>query len=124
MWSRTVEFMLGCWLAMSPFIFNHPPGEAHLWWTDLGGAAAICFLSAISFIRSTKRAHLLLIPIGGWLIASGYLFGGHPVEPALQNHVIAGLLLLMFAVIPSESSRPPKGWREREPQADWAFSEE
>lgn len=30
MWARVVEVMLGCWLAVSPFVFRHSADERWL----------------------------------------------------------------------------------------------
>jgi hypothetical protein len=113
MWARTVEVMLGFWLGASPFIFSHSPVEPRLWWNDLGSAFLIITISLFSFWSRTMRAHLLNILMALWLIGFGYFgFGGEPPPPAAQNDLTVGLILLMLAVIPSEATLPPKGWRE------------
>jgi hypothetical protein len=54
---------------------------------------------------------LLLLPVGAWLIAFGRFQQSPPLPPALQNDLVVGLLLLMFAIIPNEASLPPRAWR-------------
>lgn len=112
MWARVIEFMLGCWLALSPFIFGHSADVKHLWWNDLGCAVAVSALALISFWRPLRYAHLAQIIVGVWLIGFGYIMSSHPVSPALQNNVTVGWLLLMFAIIPNRASLPSEGWRE------------
>ncbi|MEX0704408.1 MAG: hypothetical protein WD069_20070 [Planctomycetales bacterium] len=113
MWARVCEVMFGCWLAMSPFIFRHPPDEPRWWWNDFGCAAAVIVLALASFHPRTQWAHLLGIAVGLWLIASGYRDLATDPPPAVQNDVLVGWLLLMFAIIPNDADRPPAGWEER-----------
>lgn len=111
MWARIVECMLGIWLVLSPFIFRHDAASARMWANDLGVGASLIVLALASYWRPTNWAHWLLIPMGIWLIAFGRLSGQPPLLPGLQNDVLVGLLLAMFAVVPNDASRPPAGWR-------------
>lgn len=113
MWPRVVEVMFGCWLAMSPFIFDHPPDEPRLWWNDVGCAAVVIALALASFHRRMRWAHFWIIAVGLWLIASGYVATEEPVPAAVQNDVLVGWLLLMFAIIPNAADRPPPAWEQR-----------
>lgn len=115
MWSRVVEIMLGHWLLISPFIFRHPVQETAWWINDMACGVTVIVLGLLSFWRPTRNAHLLMLPIGCWLILVGFLWSAHPAPPALQNDVLLGLLLLMFAIIPNQASLPPEGWREQVP---------
>jgi len=113
MWPRTIEFMLGMWLATSPFIFQHDADDKRFWCNDLIVAFFVITLSLLSFWRPTRHAHRLTILIGIWLAGFGYLSAGPSAEPAAQNELVIGLLLLMLAIIPNEASLPPEGWREQ-----------
>lgn len=127
MWARVVEIMIGCWLAMSPFIFRHPTSEPSYWWNDLLCALAVILIASLSFWRPIQWVHLGQLIVAAWLIGFGYFSSSvpHPPEtmpaPSLQNDLIVGLFLAMFAIIPNEVSRPPKAWedklRERNPQS-------
>lgn len=110
MWARVIEFNLGCWLALSPFIFRHSANEAVLWWNDLACAFVVAALALISYSHRFRYAHLALGLVGIWLIGFGYFMSSHPVPAALQNDVMVGWLLLMFAIIPNQSSHPPDEW--------------
>lgn len=112
MWARTVEVMMGCWLAMSPFIFRHPSGEPHWWWNDFACATLMAGFALLSFVESWRWAHLLQIAVGFWLIGYGFTLGNFPVPPALQNDITVGILLLMFAIVPTEATQPPRAWRD------------
>jgi hypothetical protein len=111
MWARVIEVMLGCWLAMSPFIFRHGPEEKFLWFSDLFSALLVILLALISFWPPLRFAHVANLLVALWLIAFGF-WASYPVPPALQNDIVVGLLLLMFAIIPNEATLPPRPWRE------------
>jgi hypothetical protein len=118
MWARVVEVMLGCWLAISPFIFRHSVDERWLWVNDLGSAFAVVMFSLLSFWRPLRHAHWGIAVVGLWLMGFGYFASPHPLPAALQNDLLVGLLLVMFAIIPNEASLPPRRWREFYEQSD------
>lgn len=112
MWARVIEVMLGCWLAMSPFIFRHGSDERVLWFNDLLSATAVIVFSIVSFWSALRSAHFANFLVGLWLIAFGLWASPHPAPPALQNDIVVGILLLMFAILPNQASLPPRLWRE------------
>jgi hypothetical protein len=111
MWARVVEVMLGCWLAMSPFIFRHSADNRVLWFSDLFSATAVIVFAVVSFWPPLRVAHIANVMVALWLIAFGFWNSPYPTPPALQNYIIVGSLLLMFAIIPNEATRPPRPWR-------------
>ncbi len=113
MWARVVEIMLGLWLVISPFVFGHAAADRSLWTNDLACGFAIVTLALLSFWHPLRYAHLGIGVVALWLIAFGYL-AGHPAPPASQNHILLGLLLVMFAIIPNEANLPPRPWRMEE----------
>lgn len=111
MWARNIELALGLWLALSPFIFSHPPGETGLWINDFTCAAIVVSLSVLTYWSPLRRAHLGELAVAVWLMALGWYTTRSGETPASQNHIVVGLLLAMFAIIPSRASLPPRGWR-------------
>lgn len=120
MWARVVEVMLGCWLAISPFIFNHPVEKSAWWMNDLSCGFAVNVLALLSSWHPMRYAHLALVLVALWLIGFGYLAAPYPTPPALQNDLILGLLVLMFAIIPNDASHPPQKWRDFRINDSWA----
>jgi hypothetical protein len=57
-----------------------------------------------------RHAHLAIAAVAIWLVGFGYFGSSHPLPPALQNDLLIGLLLLMFAIIPNRASSPPQAW--------------
>lgn len=110
MWSRVVEIMLGCWLLMSPFVFAHASDATALWINDLGCGTAVILFGVFSYWGPTRHAHLLTLAVGTWLVAFAYRHGFGEPSPASQNHLIIGLMLLMFAIIPNDAAEAPPGW--------------
>jgi hypothetical protein len=112
MWARVTEVMLGCWLAMSPFIFRHGPEDRVLWVNDLLSATVVIALALVSFWSPLRLAHLVSFVIGLWLIAFGLWASPYPAPPALQNDIVLGILLMMFSILPNQASLPPRPWRK------------
>jgi hypothetical protein len=112
MWARVIEVMLGCWLAMSPFIFRHSAEDKILWFNDFFASTVVIVLALVSFWSSLRFAHVANLVAALWLIAFGFLASPYPAPPALQNDIVVGMLLLMFAIIPNEATRPPRPWRD------------
>jgi len=111
MWPRDIEFMLACWLAVSPFVFQHPGGETLWWINDFTCATAIAAAALLSYWRPTRYAHLATLLISFWLVAFGPFGAEMPLPPALQNSMVIGFLLMMTSIIPNEAARPPRAWR-------------
>jgi hypothetical protein len=111
MWARVIEVMLGCWLAMSPFIFRHDADNRFLWFNDLLSALAVIVLALVSFWPPLRFAHVANFAIALWLIAFGLWSSPYPTPTALQNDIAVGLVLLMFAIVPNEATQPPRPWR-------------
>lgn len=112
MWARVIEIMLGCWLAVSPFVFRHAADEKVLWLNDLFSALAVIILALISFWPPLRYAHVAIVLVALWLIGVGFWASSAPAPPALQNDILVGLLLLMFAIIPNQANLPPPAWRK------------
>lgn len=112
MWARVVEVMLGCWLAVSPFVFRHSSENRILWFNDFLSAMIVIVLALASFWPPLRYAHVANLAVALWLIAFGFLAYPYPTPPALQNNVAVGLLLLMFAIIPNDANEPPPQWRD------------
>lgn len=111
MWARIVEVMLGCWLAVSPFIFSYAPDAYDLWWTSLIGAVVIWTFALASYWPKLWKVHLMNAAVGAGLVALAFLQPDPPPAPAYQNYAVLGLLLIMFGIIPSRATEPPKAWQ-------------
>lgn len=112
MWPRVVELALGCWLVISPFIFRDTPDVERYFANDLICGSLAVVLSLLCFWEPARRAHLGTLALAAWLALFGYFSADRPGPPAAQNDLVIGLLLAIFAIIPTESSRPPKPWRQ------------
>lgn len=111
MWARVSELMLGAWLVISLFVFRDTPHlERYVANDMICGSLAILF-SVLCFWEPTRRAHLATFALGAWLALFGYFSADRPGPPAAQNDLVVGLLLMIFAVVPTEASRPPIPWR-------------
>lgn len=111
MWARNVEFMLGVWLVLSPFIFHGAEPPDTVMYTDFACGAAVCLIALVAYWPPSRKLHLLNGVIGMGLIAFAFLAGAPP-PPYHQNHVVWGLLVLMTCIVPNRVDEPPRRWRE------------
>lgn len=111
MWARVVEFMLGCWLAISPFIFAHEHDQIVLWATDWIAAALVIACALLSYWHPTRHAHVLTALVACGLVLIGRFSSTESPSPAQQNEIVIGLVLVMFAIVPNQAFWPPAPWR-------------
>lgn len=111
MWPRVVEVMLAIWLALSPFIFAETASNPSPW-ILYGLALAVSTLALISYWQPTRRAHLGIFAVALGMTLWGRFAASTPPPPGYQNLIAIGLMLLMFAIIPSDCLRPPYAWRK------------
>jgi peptidoglycan/LPS O-acetylase OafA/YrhL len=111
MWARNIEFMIGIWLALSPFIFAHADPPDAIWWIDFAAAIIVCTTALFAYYPPTRSLHLVNSVAGLALIVYAF-FGPVPPPAYHQNHVVVGIILLMFGIIPNHASQPSRAWRE------------
>ena len=118
MWARWIEIILGMALILLPRWLDYNGAGAWQWNVALCGALVIAFAS-LSFTRHWRSLHRATLAVALWLSAAAYFTGGHPAAPRAQAELTIGLMLLMFAIIPSDASLPSPAWREFDkPAAD------
>jgi Zn-dependent protease len=113
MWPRVVELMLGAWLAISPFVFRGTLDVERYTWSLVVSGAVVIIASLLSFWPPASQARFATLLAALWLAGHGYFAAVRPGPPAAQNEITIGLLLLLFAILPNETNRPPVPWRER-----------
>lgn len=108
MWPRICEIVLSIWLFVSPAFID---GPAHVDLIARGAAVLMAVLSAMSLAERFRRAYLGTLAVS--LLIAGYPFlTPPPASPMLQNIMITGLVIAMFAIMPPDAMRPPRAWRE------------
>ena len=110
MWPRVCEAILAVWLLFSPSVFVDEPSVTRI----ARGAAVLMFaFSALSFVKRFRRAYLGTLAVA--LVTACYPFlYPPPPSPLMQNLLITALVIAMFAIIPPDAMRPPRGWEEME----------
>ena len=109
MWPRVIEFMLACWIAMSPFIFRYPFNANFFWYTDLCCAGLVAFFALISLYHPLRKMHLCNIGVGLYLIGVNGFFD---ISPILENYMILGIILLIVSLVPIPANEPPEPWQQ------------
>jgi Zn-dependent protease len=112
MWARTIEVLLACFLAISPFLFSYPGDATFLWINDYAVAFIIIVLALLSTWHPLRKLHLAILLVAFWLIGVVCSLGERPLSPIFQNYLILSFLLAMLAIVPCESDLPPHPWRD------------
>ncbi len=114
MWARVMEFMLACWLVISPFIFHYSAEDRFIWISDSVCACFVALFALLSFWDPLRKIHLLTLGVALWLISVGY-----HTFPALasipeENSMAVGILLLMLAIVPCHAHLLSRSWQKFE----------
>ena len=113
MWPRIAELLLGVWLLLTPLVFAGTASLDAYVPRDVAAGVAVIVLSLLSFWRRMEWPHLATAVVALGLGLAAYFGATRPGPPAAQNEIGVALALLLFAIVPNEATRPPKGWRER-----------
>ena len=112
MWGRISEIVIACWLALSPFLLEKEETRNLHWMHAWVCAIFIAGFALLSFWRRFEKAHLCSLAAAAWLIAVAFAQPNPPPPLIYQNYAVVGSLLMMFAIVPSRASEPPRRWRE------------
>jgi hypothetical protein len=116
MWARVVEATLAVWLAISGLFLAVPLDDLLVWGVNLSVAALVFTLALLSYANWAQRAHVVTLVLGVALFVFGFV-QARPTEPWAQNQILVGLLLAIFAMVPSHSTLPPRAWRAEQTRA-------
>jgi hypothetical protein len=109
-WPRYCEMLLGLWLLAVPWILNY--GDSDTFRTiNIAAATGILLLDILSVTLYKRYAHLAVLGIAFGLLTHAY-FAALAEATGTQNNIIVALLLLIFAILPTEATLPPPSWRE------------
>ena len=94
-WQDWASFMLGLWIAMSPWVLDYSQQEAataNAVFVGLSLALGSHFEASCAW--SAQWLHAVA---GAWLVLAPFLFGYATQPMATTNSVVAGVLVLMLA---------------------------
>ena len=109
MWPRVIELSIAGFLIASIWIFQ---SSDFLLIFNIVIAAWICLFSILSFFKQLRKIHLMNIVAAFALAIFAFIQPNPPPPPPYQNYMILSLLLVMFAILPTEASKPPMPWRK------------
>ena len=109
-WPRYCEMLLSLWLLAALWTLNY--GDSNIFRAvNIAAAAGILLLDILSVTLYKRYAYLGVLGIALGLLVHAY-FAMPPEAAGTQNNIIVALLLLMFAILPTEATLPPPSWRE------------
>lgn len=100
MWARICEILLAIWL-----LFSHQD------WVGVACAILILIFASLCYIERLNKMHLLQVMPAAILFYVSYT-APMPLPIAMQNYILVALSLLVFAIVPSKASDPPRPWRK------------
>lgn len=103
--------MFGAWLMASPFVFRATADSGAYSASSFICGGLVMALSLLCFWTPLRYAHLGTLLVALSLAGHGYFAADRPGPPAAQNEIMTGLLLLLFAILPSNVNEPPRPWR-------------
>jgi hypothetical protein len=112
-WPRIAEMLVGSWLVLTPAVFAGTASIGLFVMRDVAAGAAVVVMALLSFWSRTAWAHYGTALLALGLGLAGYLGFPRPGPAAAQNEIAVACMLLLFAIIPNEASRPPRPWRAR-----------
>jgi len=109
-WPRYCEIVLALWLLVAPWILNY--GDSAVFRiVNVTAAISVLLVDILSVTLRKRYAYLTVLGIAFGLLAHAY-FAAPPQAAGTQNNIIVALMLLMFAILPTEATLPPLSWRE------------
>lgn len=108
MWPRITEAIIGAWLVASAYLLA-PAGLTESTVVPLVAGVLVILIDLAS--RRRHALHLLVLVVAAGLIGWGWLRFPRPGPAAAQNAILAGLMLGLLGVVPSDAHEPPPDWR-------------
>jgi hypothetical protein len=109
-WPRYCEMLLSLWLLVVPWILNY--GDSNIFRAvNIAAATVILLLDIVSITLYKRYAYLAVLVIAAGLLVHAF-FAMPPEIAGTQNNILIALLLLMFAILPTEATLPPPSWRK------------
>jgi hypothetical protein len=87
---------------------------------DVGAGAVVAFVSLIAMVFPTQKTNLCNLVVAAWLVGVAFALSRPLSSPTAQSEALSGLLLLMFAIIPTDTMEVPLAWKrffDRNPDA-------
>lgn len=109
MWPRIVEIALGLWLMVSPAVVGQGAGGRWVPW--IVGAVIVALAGSTFVSRRFRLLNVAQLPVAAFLIVWGWSQTPRPGPASAQSLLLTGLVLALMAVVPTEATRLPEGWR-------------
>lgn len=110
-WQDWMNFVLGLWLFVSPWVLGFARLEAAAWNCWLVGVV-VAAVSVSALIQFARWEEWINAAAGLWLLVSPWLlaFAGANEAAALWNHVLVGLAVAVLALWDGFAHREERVW--------------
>lgn len=96
-WQHAVNFLLGVWLFLSPWILGYTATQAAAWNAYVLGI--VIAVLGVAAVMQFQKWEAWLAALGGvWLVVSPWILGFAAIGAAMWNAVIVGLAVAILAI--------------------------
>ncbi len=109
-WASWVDFVLGLWLIIAPFVLGYRALSGTATWNDvlLGVLIAVFSLWTALKFSVPAAAKWLLIIFGLWVLIAPFVLHTRVIARVTPNDVIVGLAVLILAIVRMSIGRRPE----------------
>ncbi len=106
-WASGLNALAGIWVIIAPFVLGYSVVTGVAKTNDVVVGFVVLVLAAIRFFGAYIQAWLSWINalLGLWLIIAPFVLGYSPVQAAMVNDIIMGIIIAVLATWSAVSSR-------------------
>ncbi len=109
-WATWVNFLLGIWLIIAPYVLGYHSMSHRASTDDLIFGILIAVFSLWRAIKMTAPSYAswLVFAFGIWVLISPYALRYHDISRVRPNDMIVGIVVLILALLQTMGHHEPK----------------
>jgi hypothetical protein len=107
-WQDIVNFLLGIWLVVSPWVLAYADETMAAWNAAVVGVV-IALAAALALVAYQRWEEWITAALAAWLIASPFVFGFAAMQAAAWNQFAVGSLVGVLALWRAMAAHDARG---------------
>jgi hypothetical protein len=107
-WQDVINFLLGIWLVVSPWVLAYADETMAAWNAAVIGVV-IALAATSALVAYQQWEEWIVAALAAWLIVSPYAFGFAAMQAAAWNHLVVGLLVGVLALWRAMTAHDTRG---------------